>query len=620
MTIDRVARFRRRLRPLLLAAVIAMVALGPTIGLNRFWTRQVILIAILSLIVSGLNLTFGYAGELALGQAAVFAAGAYLTGYLAKNVVNDIGLLVIVSCAAALLVGLVTGAPGVRLGGWMLAISSFFLVLLIPDVVNIIGDPVGGFDGLSGIPLPEFFGNELTTNAFYVFVVVTAGLWFVLLSNLIKSPRGAEFRVLGAGRTVSASVGVSIYGVKLRAYAIGAAPAGIAGCLFAYLDGFVSPTSFGLSIAVGILAASVLGGMHTVYGAVLGAALLQLGPLGSTAFEDYALVGYGAFLVLGGVLLPKGLAPLVRRLVGRGLDAVGVGDRRRIAAGESPDRTLPAVPGKELRIENVSKSFGGVQALTSVSLVAAPGRITALIGPNGSGKTTLLNVVSGYYPSDAGSVRLGGIDITRLPAHRRSRIGVGRTFQTPIIPADLTVREVVRTGALSGEVSTVATMLRLPSYGRRQHEAAVAVDRILVALGLEPRADNDAGSLPLGTRRLVELGRVLALGPAVMLLDEVASGLDQDEVKELSIVVRRLRDAGATILLVEHNFDLIAAIADHVVVLAEGALLAAGTAAEVAADEAVRAEYLGEAPTEHPDLEATEQHETEHGVAQGPRR
>lgn len=614
--IDMVARFGGRLRPLVVTAVIAIVALGPSIGLNRFWTRQVILIAILSLIVSGLNLSFGFAGELGLGQAAVYASGAYLTGYLATNWVNDIGLLVIVSCAAALVVGLVTGAPGVRLGGWMLAISSFFLVLLIPDVVNLVGDPIGGFDGLSGIPLPELFGNELTTNAFYVFVVVTAGLWLALLSNLIKSPRGAEFRVLGTGRTLPASLGVSIYGAKLRAYAIGAAPAGIAGCLFAYLDGFVSPTSFGLSFAVAILAASVLGGIHTVYGAVLGSALLQLGPLGSTAFEDYALVAYGALLVLGGVLLPKGLAPLLRRLIGRGLDAAGLAGRgRKTLAGAN--RTLPPVPGKELRVEGVSKSFGGLAALRSVSLVAAPGKITALIGPNGSGKTTLLNLVSGYYACDAGAVQLDATDITRLPAHRRSRLGVGRTFQTPIIPAELTVRDVVRTGALAREAGTVATMLRLPSYRRRQREAAVTVDHILVALGLDRRADTEAASLPLGTRRLVELGRVLALEPAIMLLDEVASGLDEDEVKELSVVVRRLRDAGATIVLVEHNFDLVGAIADHVVVLAEGQLLAEGTAADIAADQAVRAEYLGEARTRRPALGATDVQDERHPVTQG---
>jgi branched-chain amino acid transport system permease protein len=617
MTVDRLAHVPGRARPLLLTGAIVVVALGPTLGLNPFWTRQVVLIAILSLIVSGLNLTFGYAGELALGQPALYATGAYLTGYLAKNVVNDIGLLVIASCVAALVVGVITGAPGVRLGGWMLAISSFFLVLLIPDIVNLIGDPIGEFEGLSGIPLPELFGTELTKESFYVFVVVATGIWFVLLRNLVNSPRGAEFRVLGAGRTLSASLGVSTYALKLKAYAIGAVPAGVAGCLFAYLDGFVSPSSFGLSAAIAILAASVLGGMHSLYGAVLGAALLQLGPLGSTAFEDYALVAYGAFLVVGGVLLPKGLAPLVRRIAGRGLRAVSPTRHTPIAPGLPVDRELPAVPGRELRVEAVSKNFGGVTALRSVSLSAAPGNITALIGPNGSGKTTLLNLVSGFYPCDAGRVLLDGRDVTRLPAHHRARVGVGRTFQTPIIPADLTVREVVRTGAVPGEVGTLATMLRLPSYRRRERHAAVRVDQILTALGLERRADDEAASLPLGTRRLVELARVLALGPAVMLLDEVASGLDEDEVHELSVVVRRLRDAGATIVLVEHNFDLIAAVADRVVVLAEGAVLTAGTPAEVAVDEAVRTHYLGAGPPEPRYVEYDRRHEADEVVTQG---
>ncbi len=598
MTGDPVARTHRGVRPLLVASAIASIALLPSFGLDAFWTREIILIALLSLIVSGLNLTFGYAGELALGQPALYATGAYLTGYLAKNYINDLLMLIAVSCLAALVVGLITGAPGVRLGGWMLAISSFFLVLLIPDIVNIIGDPIGQLEGLSGIPLPIVFGHELTTEQFYVLVVLVTGAWFVLFRNLIQSPRGAGFRVLAAGRTLSSSLGVSSYALKLKAYAIGAVPACVAGCLFAYLDGFVSPSSFGLSLAIAVLAASVLGGMHTIYGAILGAALIQLGPLGSTAFQDYALVAYGAFLVVGGVILPNGLAPLIRRLIAVVGRAVGVRRRTSPTPSERVGHELPAVAGQELRVEEVSKQFGGVKALRGVSLTAKPGQITALIGPNGSGKTTLLNVVSGYYTADEGRIRLGDTEIAGLAPHRRARLGVGRTFQTPIIPADLTVREVVRTGALPCEVSVLSTMLRLPSFVRREREASVAIDAILAALGIDNHADDVAAALPIGTRRLVELARVLALGPAAMLLDEAASGLDQDEVTELSFVVRRLRDAGATIVLVEHNFDLISAVADHVVVLAEGGLLASGTPTEIASDEAVRTTYLGAGPPE----------------------
>jgi branched-chain amino acid transport system permease protein len=583
-------------RPVFLAAV-ALAAGLPWLGADSFWIRQIILIVLLGLVVSGLNLTFGYAGELALGQAAVYAAAAFGAGYVAKNHLNDVLVLLVLSAAFAMLVGLLTGAPGLRLGGWMLAIGSFFLVLLIPDLVAIVGEPLGGHEGLSGIPLPLLLGQELTPNGFYVLTVLVAAVWFALFRNLVESPRGAEFRVLGSGEALSSSLGISTYRLKLKTYAIGAIPAGLAGCLFAYLDGYVAASSFGLHATLMILAAGVLGGLHTVYGALLGAALMLLGPMSSSAFDDYSFVVFGLFLLLGGVFLPKGITPLLGRLahrIGPGLRPPAQGT---VPAGSRNVQFAP-VTGGRLSVDGVTKSFGGVHALTDASLEADPGRVTALIGPNGSGKTTLLNVVSGYYPADEGRVELDGRRLDGLAAHLRARAGVGRTFQTPTIPDGLTVREVVRTGAIEAEVGLLATVLRLPSYWRREREARRDVDLILSALGIAGRQHEVAAALPLGTRRLVELGRALALRPAVLLLDEVASGLDRDEVAELGQVIRRLRQAGATVVLVEHNFDLIQSVADHVVVLAEGRVLAAGTAADIATDEQVRRTYLGAGPVE----------------------
>lgn len=582
-----------RLRPLGYAGVVVLVAALPWLGMDLFWMRQLMLVAMLGLVVSGLNLTFGYAGELALGQAAVYAAGAYAAGYVAKNYVNDVLLMMLVSACVAVVIGVVSGAPGIRLGGWMLAIGSFFLVLLVPDFVNLIGEPLGGYEGLTLIPLPQLLGVELDQYYFYVVVVAVTGVWFALFRNLIMSPRGAEFRVLSAGETLSSSLGVSTYRLKLKAYAIGAVPAGLAGAMFAYLDGYVSATSFGLHAALLILAASVLGGMHTVYGALLGAALLTLGPMSSSAFEDYSTVAFGAFLLIGGVFLPKGITPLLTNLVVRVLP-------RRSASTPVPrgKGDFGPVDGGRLEIAGVVKAFGGNRAVDGVSLTAEPGRITALIGPNGSGKTTLLNVVSGYYLADEGDLHVNGDDIGTLSASRRARRGIGRTFQTPTIPADLSVFETIRTGALKKEVGLLATVLRLPSYHRRQREAAAETAAIMAALGIADRAHEEAAALPLGTRRLVELGRALASEPAVLLLDEVASGLDKDEVAELADVIRRLRTAGATIVLVEHNFDLITSVSDTVYVLAEGAVLASGGPDEIARDEKVRRTYLGSGPVD----------------------
>lgn len=582
-----------RLRPLGFVAVTALVMLLPWLGLDSYWVRQLLLVAILSLVVSGLSLSFGFAGELALGQAAVYAAGAYAAGYVAVNVVNDVLVASLIASAVAVVVGLVAGAPGIRLGGWMLAIGSFFLVLLVPDIVSIVGDPIGGLEGLTGIPLPELFGQELTDNGYYVFAVLVAAVWFGLFRNLIASPRGAEFRVLGAGKALSHSLGVSTYVLKLKAYAIGAVPAGLAGCLFAYLDGYVSTGSFGLNTTLLILAAGVLGGLQTVYGAILGAALLQLGPTGSTAFQDYATVAFGAFLLIGGVFLPRGITPLITRLVKRILPA------GRPSGTSTDARTVvefAPVAGGTLRAQGITKFFGGNRALDDVNIDAKPGRITALIGPNGSGKTTLLNVVSGYYTASEGTLSLNDESIGALKAHLRARRGIGRTFQMPNIPKGLSVREVVRSGSLSAEVGMLATVLRLPAFRRRERVASREVDLILGALGLSRHAREEAASLPLGTRRLVELGRALALQPAVLLLDEVASGLDTEEIEELRVLLERLRRAGATVILVEHNFDLVRAVADDVYVLAEGKLLAAGGPEEIAANEAVRTIYLGAGP------------------------
>lgn len=582
----------------MLAAVLTVVVLIslPFLGLNDYWVRQTVLVAMLALVVSGLNLSFGFAGELALGQAAVYAAGAFAAGYVAKEHVNDLAAVMVLATIVAVLVGVVAGAPGIRLGGWMLAVSSFFLVLLLPDLVSIIGEPVGGAEGLIGIPIPQLFGRELDTRDFYVATIVVTAIWFGLFRNFIRSPRGAELRIIGSGQALSESLAVWTYGAKLKAYALAAVPAGMAGTLFAYLDGYVSTSSFGLHTTLVILAAGVLGGLRTVIGAVIGAALLQLGPTGSTAFDQYAEVVFGAFLLVGGVLLPRGLAPLASGLIGR----LTRGRRTQVAREYDATRVraaLPAVPGADLAVVDLEKTFGGHQALAGVSMFAPKGQVTALIGPNGSGKTTLLNLVGGHYPSDAGSLRLGDTELTGLVGWRRARLGLGRTFQTPVMPVGLTVAEVVRSGMLADEVGVLASMVRWPTYWSRQRRAQVVVSHVLDALGLSGLAHEPADTLPLGSRRLVELGRAIAGGQGVLLLDEVASGLDADEVAELQQVIGRLREAGATIVLVEHNFDLVRAVSDQIVVLADGRVLAAGAPAVVAADPRVREIYLGSGPT-----------------------
>jgi branched-chain amino acid transport system permease protein len=562
---------------------------------NPYWLRQIELVAITAVVVLGLNLSYGFAGELALGQAAMYAAGAYTTGILATHGHNELALTLPAAALAAALIGLLSGIPGLRLGGWSLAMASFFLILLVPDVINIDPRLTGGLAGISAIPDMRILGTQLDGTGFYVTVVIVTTLVFAALRNLVISRHGAAFRVLRQSPILAASLGISVYRTKLVAYVLGAMPAGIAGCLFAHLDGFIAPESFGFSTAVAILAASILGGSQSVYGALVGAALLQLGPLRSTAFQRYSLVVYGAFLVIGGILFSGGVTGVGAGLLRRQLPA-----RQPVHAPPSRTTSGPGVdvgtfPGRALAVTAVNKQFGGVVALKAVTLAAGPGQITAIIGANGSGKTTLLNLISGFYQPDSGSLALGDDQLGKLSAHTVARRGVRRTFQTPAVPVGLTVAEVVATARYERpRTSVVSCILRMPRFQSVAKEDRAEALRLLGLFGIAEFADAEATSLPLGTRRLLEVARGVAARPSLLLLDEPASGVDTNDVVRLVDTIRRIRAGGATVVLVEHNFPLVLELADHIHVLQHGSLIASGTPAEIRHSPAVAQSYLGQ--------------------------
>ena len=577
--------------PLLLGIIIVLL---PTLGIPYSAQRQVQLTLILALVVSGLNLSLGYAGELALGQAAMYAAGAYTAGLMAKAGHTEILLQLAAGAAAALVVGLVTGIPGLRLGGWSLAMTSFFLVLLLPDVIAIFKDLTGGRNGLSGITSPTLFGQRVTDDALFMVVAVVAILWFIVVRNIIVSRHGVAFRVLKRSPVLASSLGISVFRMKLLAYSLGAVPAGLAGSLFANVDLYVSPEAFAFTFATTVLAASILGGSASVYGALIGAAILQFATNSSREFQQYSLVFTGIFLIIGGVFLTGGIAGLLRSAAAR-LDARAERAGHRLPAASVPVDDAPiAFPGRRLEVRDVFKAFGGNKALRGVSLVAEPGKVTAVIGPNGSGKTTLLNMISGFYRTDSGSISL---DERRLESARPdavARAGVARTFQTPNIPEGISVYDAVVAGRyMSSRASIPAAVLQLPGFRRVRREDRMEAERVLEMVGLGGHRDVEAASLPLGMRRMLEVARCLIARPGVLLLDEVASGLDEHEVELLSAVVRKVTAAGGTVVLVEHNFQLVLSLADRIVALAHGEVMASGPPADIESNPRVLNEYLG---------------------------
>jgi branched-chain amino acid transport system permease protein len=570
--------------------------------------RQVILVAIWALVISGLNLSFGYAGEFAFGQAATFALGAYFTGLASAHGWDTLLILICVAAAAALL-GLISGSPGLRLGGWGLGMASFFLVIMIPSVIDIFITQTGGDAGLTGINAPVFFGQELSGNGYYVLVIVCAIAWLAVLRNLVLSRYGGAVRTVRESTVLASSLGINVYGIRLGAYVLSAVPAGIAGCLFAYLDQYIAPADFSFSVAIGFIAGSVLGGAESIYGAVIGAVIIQEGPTQSTVFQNWSLVAYGLLLVVFGVLLPGGVAGLLRRGTRQ---ALALARKRTARPSATTGRAAPRAAGQTtppggigalglgrlrggtLTVDTVTKNFMGNRALDAISLRAEPGQIIGLIGTNGSGKTTLLNIISGFLRPSGGSVALDGREISARSAFRIARAGIARTFQTPLIPSSLTTLEVVATARYSSRrVVLPEIVLRLPRFRRTERAERSRAAELLQALNLGHLASEPAAQLPLGTRRMVEVARALAADPAVVLFDEPASGLDTAEVENFKQVIAAIRRAGGTAILVEHNFRLICEVSDIVYVLESGRLIASGPPAEIQRNPEVARSYVG---------------------------
>ncbi|GAB3348521.1 ABC transporter ATP-binding protein [Modestobacter lapidis] len=251
-----------------------------------------------------------------------------------------------------------------------------------------------------------------------------------------------------------------------------------------------------------------------------------------------------------------------------------------------------------LAVADVSRSFQGLRALEAVDLELRRGELLALIGPNGAGKSTLINVITGVYRPDTGRVLLDGADVTGSPVHRMAAHGVSRTFQTPrVLTFDgATALDNLRLGGHRQARPTLrSAVLARPSLRRRQRQVDQDAGHWLDVLGLAPLAGTPAAVLPLASRRLLEIGRAMMGRPQVVLLDEPAAGLNDEELQRLVAAVQIIRDAGTDVLLVEHNMHLIMSIAERIVVLNQGRVFAVGTPGEIARNEDVKRIYLGSA-------------------------
>ena len=588
--VRRVERRRRRMQAGIAVAIIGLLAFVPvyspsTFSLDRYGVAVLYVLAAL-----GLNLAFGFAGELAIGFAAIMAVGAYSTGMLSALV----GWGGVPALAAGTVIGTVFGAltmlPGLRVQGWYLALITMFSVLVVPQLV-VLGEAwTGGEYGLTGVHAFDLFGLKFSAVAVFELIVMSFALVWWLQANFLRSGWGLRLRGLRDARNAAEAVGIPLRPTRTVVYLMAAAPAALSGGLLAFSQRFVNYDSFNMSLTLLLLTGVVLGGAGRLWGPLIGMTPLLILSFWVGPFSPFNAVFLGLGLLVGVLVFPDGLMLAIERIAARWLPGLFV---RSAAAGADTTATAdhtpaarpassrsPSTPTEQravlIRARGVRKRFGGVQALSGVDFDLHQGRLCGLVGPNGSGKSTFLNALSGFIRPDEGEIRVGEADIAVLAPHQIAATGIGRTFQVPQLVDELSALDNIELGLLSRDPMPILASLRgTPGVRRR---AASRRERALAALalvGLPVSAVSDpVEKLSLGLKRTVEVARAVAARPAVLLLDEPAAGLNDIERQELGRLLRVLVDEGITVLVVEHNVPFILSVCDEVVLLESGAVIA----------------------------------------------
>jgi branched-chain amino acid transport system permease protein len=561
------------------ALVVAAVGLMP---LTDYMMHILVQTASYSIAVFGLTVVLGLCGQINLAQAAFFGFGAYAVGLGTADLHLNFWVALAMGAGVALVMGAFLGMTTLRLGGHYLAMVTIsFQQIVTLIMVNWI--PVThGPDGVGNIKRPAMFESA---HAFLCLCVLAIALIGYIVWRLPQTPLGRSMRAVRDNELAAGVAGINVYRVKVAAFALSAVLGGIGGGFFAGGFAYVSPDQFSFAESIVFITMTLLGGVASPVGALIGTALLIVLPESLRFLKSVPglyLAIYGLSIILIIRYMPDGIWGFFQHRVRRWFAPPPFAD----AAAELTLAPARSEAPMALEVLHLAKHFGGLKAVDDVSFSVRRGEVHALIGPNGSGKTTTLNVLSGIYTGTAGRIVLAGRDVTLLPPHARTAAGMGRTFQNIRLFRSMTALENVIIGA------------EHPGNDIGEGHAAL-VDRARAALafvGLQARAQERVTGFSYGHQRLIEIARALAGNPTLLLLDEPAAGLNSSEKQGLRDLLKRIAAKGLTILIIDHDMTLVTEVAQRITVLNFGRRIADGVAADVLREPDVIAAYLGSEP------------------------
>lgn len=579
--------------------LVAAVVLPP--WLPSFYVHILVLMVIFSIFAMSLDILMGYAGLPSLGHAAFFGVAAYTAGLLAVRGGFQWWGAVPIALVLCTLTGALFGLVALRTIGLYFMLITLALGEILWGVANRWGSFTGGYNGLPDIPRP--FAAVSTTLSFYYLALILFFVAAVPMYLLVRSPFGLSLQGLRDSESRMRVLGYNVWLHKYVAFVICGLFAGCAGVMSAYYNGFVSPLDLSLAISAEAILMVILGGTGTLVGPIIGAVVIVALRNFLSIYIERWLIVLGVIFIFTVLYAPDGIMGWInarrRKSTGNDLPALDIsikpaeGITQRVQpspiATKSQGSDERAAEGNlVLRLEGISKNFGGLSAVKDASLEVRAGERVGILGPNGAGKTTLFHLISGSLRPTGGRILLFGRDITRLPTYQRAGLGLGRTYQITNLFPTLTVLDNLRLSLISFKGIRFRMHRAVHRLDGVNQEARVWLEQI----GLWNAREIEVRHLSYGHQRQLEVVMALALEPKILLLDEPTAGLSAAEVGPIVEMIRSLHRA-MTVLIIEHDMDVAFQVAEKILVFHHGEKLAEGTTEEIRINPEVRRIYLG---------------------------